>query len=568
VTVHPANLKAMFSLRSQKLGAETAVALAGTAFSAILLVLTAIYVGPLWRDETNALNVAQMPSLKEFWNNLTFESYPPLWPLLLRGWSFLGLAGSDAGIRVLGLCVGLFFLVSLWLCSRWIGSRAPILSVALLGSLPAFIFTMGSNRAYGLANCLLVLSFGMIWRMVEIPSRSRILGAGLVCLLFAHCVYYDAVFLGAMFSGAAVVVIRRRQWKTLGALAGIGAVFSASMLIYLPIIHRNSVCWPVIQEPGFSLLSLWHKLDEAVTAQSSAAPAGSSGPDVWLWIVILLVGTVVALLMPTPRGRRAQNQEATAAITAGVRADLALFCVVSIFLGITGYLAFLLKIGYPTNKWYYVEILSLCAISLDGILGANWPRLRPWGLLRIGFMVAMMTWDARSGWAEAHTRRSNVDLIANVLGKNASAGDLIVIHTAWEGITFNRYYRGQARWVTVPPIDSHEAHRNDLIMEKLKEPDTMAPVLREITSTLRNGNRVWLVGHVTVVHARPLPPPPRPPAKWWRGFYFEYWSIQVTSLLLDHALEEKVIEIRVDGPVSSLEDLPVVQFWGYRSDAN
>ena len=70
------------------------------------------------------------------------------------------------------------------------------------GQLPAFVFIMGANRAYGLASCLLVLSFGMIWRTVELPSRSRVLWAALICLLFAHCVYYDIVFLGAMLAGA------------------------------------------------------------------------------------------------------------------------------------------------------------------------------------------------------------------------------------------------------------------------------------------------------------------------------------------------------------------------------
>ena len=178
-----------------------------------------------------------------------FESFPPLWPLLLRGCGFLSLAGSDASIRVLGLYVGLFFLVSLWLCSRWMGGRAPILSIGLLGSLPAFVFIVGANRAYGLASCLLVLSFGMIWRMVEFPSRSRVLLAGLTCFLFAHCVYYDMVFLCAMLAGAAVVAIRRRQWKTLGALAGIGAVSGTSMMIYLPIIRQGSVYMTIGQLP-------------------------------------------------------------------------------------------------------------------------------------------------------------------------------------------------------------------------------------------------------------------------------------------------------------------------------
>jgi hypothetical protein len=566
VTVHQANLKTTSPTRPPKLGAETAVALAGTAFSAILLVLTALYAGPLWRDETNTINVAQMPSLKELWDNLQFESFPPLWPLVLRGWSFLGLAGSDAGIRVLGLYVGLFFLVSLWLCSRWMGGRAPILSVALLGSLPAFVFIVGANRAYGLASCLLVLSFGTIWRMVELPSRSRVLWAGLACILFAQCIYYDMVFLCAMLFGAALVAIRRRQWKTLGALVGIGAVSGASMMIYLSIIHHKSSYLPMDQDPFFNFSTPWHKLNEALTAQSSAQPARYNSPEIWLWIVLLLGGSVVALVMQRARERQAQNPEAAAEITARVRADLALFCVVSVLFGVLGYLAFLLKLQYPMNKWYYIEILSLCAISLDGLLGASWPALRPWGLLRIGFMVVVMTWGARAAWEEAHVRRSNVDLIADVLGQKASAGDLIVVQSAWEGITFDRYYHGRAHWVTVPPIDSHKVHRPDLAMEKINRRDAMAPMLCEITDTLRGSNSVWMVGNMSAMRFKPLPPPD-PSDKWW-GWYINYWSAQVAMHLQGHALREQILEIPVDGPVSQLENLPVRRFSGYKSNAD
>src|SRR5262249_14365025 len=194
---------------------EAVAALIGTAFSAILLVLTAINAGPLWRDETNTFNLAHMPSLREIWQNLPFDSFPLLWPLLVRGCGILGLTNSDTGIRVLGLVIGLFFLTSLWLCQRWIGGRAPTLSIALLGCLPAFIFVTGANRAYGLAGCLLVLSFGKIWRLAEYPTKSRILSAGFICLLFVQCVYYDVIFLGAMLAGGALVAIRRRQWKIL-----------------------------------------------------------------------------------------------------------------------------------------------------------------------------------------------------------------------------------------------------------------------------------------------------------------------------------------------------------------
>ncbi len=436
---------------------------------------------------------------------------------------------SDAGIRVLGLYVGLFFLVSLWLCSRWTGGRAPILSVALLGSLPAFIFIVGANRAYGLASCLLVISFGMIWRMVERPSRSRGLWAGLVCILFAHCVYYDVIFLCAMLAGAAMVTIRRRQWKTLGALVGIGAVSGVSMMTYLPIIRRGSVYVPMVREPFFNFSTLWDKLGEAVTARSNAHPEGPHGPEIWLWIVLLLGGTVVALVMQRARERQAQNQEVATATTARVRADLALFCAVSMLLGAAGHLAFLLSLHFLTQPWYYVEMFTLCAISLDAILGPNRPRLRPWGLFRIGLMVTTMAWWGGSAWEEAHVRRSNVDLIAAALGQQAVVGDLIVVQEPWVGVTFDRYYRGQAHWVTVPPIDSHKVHRNDLVLEKLNRRSPMAPVLHEITDVLRRGNSVWVVRYINAVDLRQLPPPPPPPDRQPDGGYRHTWVTGVRN---------------------------------------
>ena len=559
--------------RPPKPGAETVAALMGTAFAALLLVLTAMNAGSLWRDETNTINLALMPSWKDLWDNLPFESFPPLWPLILRGCSFSGITDGDAGIRVLGLCVGFLFLALLWVCSRWLGARAPILSIALLGSLPAFIFIVGANRAYGLACCLLVLSFGMIWRTVEFPSRPRILWAALVCILFTQCIYYDVVFLGAMLFGGALVTIRRRQWKTFRALVGIGVVSGASLVIYLPVIHQGSAYLPLIREPSFDPATVWYGFCNALAAWSSASPGGASGPRAWLWVIIwvelLLGGSVMAVVMQRARGRQAQSQEVAAATTVRIRTDLALFCVVSMLLGSAGCFAFLLKLQFFMQPWYYVEMLSLCAISLDGILGANWLALRPWGLLRIGFMVMVMVWGAKSAWAEAHTRRSNVDLIAAFLGQKASEGDLIVVQNAWEGITFDRYYHGLAHWMTVPPIDSHKVHRNDLVMEKMSQRDAMVPVLREMTRTLRSGKSVWLVGNVPVARPKqlpPLPPPPPPelPTQWWLGSYLYRWNLQVTELLLDHAFQEKTQKVPVPEPVSHFEDVAVVRFSGYR----
>ena len=466
----------------------------------------------------------------------------------------------------MGLYVGLFFLASLWLCARWMGRRAPILSIALLGCLPAFIFIVGANRAYGLASGLLVLSFGTIWRVVELPSRSRILWAGLTCFLFAQCVYYDVVFLAAMLAGGALVVIRRRQWKTLVTLVGIGAVSAGSLVIYQPIIHQGSAHLSLAQLPFFSLSILWDRFGDAVTARSSGE-AGYNGPEAWLWVMLVLSGSVVALV--TQRmGRRRQNDEDTAGVVT-VRADLALFCAVSMVFGVLGYFAFLVRLQYWTQSWYYVEILCLCAISLDGLFGASWPSLRPWGLLRIGFLMVLMAWGAKSAWEEAHTRRSDVDLIARVLNKNASAGDLIVVQGAWEAITFDRYYHGRARWMTVPPLDTHKVHRTDLIWERLdqqlKGQEPMTPVLQAITNTLQAGNQVWLVGNMNP--ARPKPSLSTDGSVEWYGPYLAYWSGQITSQLMNHALQSHFIDIPTTEPICLLEDIPLSEFSGFRPGA-
>jgi len=555
--------------RIQKFGIETAAALIGTAFSAMLLMLAAMNAGPLWRDETNTFNLAHMPSLRDVWHNVQFDSFPLLWPLVVHGCGVLGLTDSDMGIRILGLGIGLFFLTSLWLCQRWIGARTPILSIALLGGLPAFIFAVGANRAYGLAGCLLVLSFGAIWQVLESPKTSRVILAGVTCLLFVHCLYYDVIFLGAMLAGAALVAIRRQQWKIAWTMAAIGLMAGASLLIYFPIFHPGPEHLSFVQSPFFDAATLWNGLRDALAARSSANPGGASGPQIWIWIGLLLAGIIVAIMMQRTRLSQTPKPEVISNSANPERSDRALFCVTSMVLGIIGYTGFLLKLRFFMQPWYYVDILILCAIGLDGILTASWPAVRPWGLLRVVFLVEMMVLNAGPAWAEAHTRRSNLDLAAAFLSQNASPSDLIVVQDAWEGITFNRYYRGQAQWLSVPPIDSHDFHRIDLVMAKMNQPEAMTPVLHAITDTLASGHNVWVVGSVPIARWKDAPPgstPPPPsemPTGWWYGSYLYWWNQQVTTVLLDHAQLGKSEAFAAPGPVNHFEDVSVLRFSGY-----
>ena len=446
-------------------------ALIGTAFSAMLLVLTAMNAGPLWRDETNTFNLAHMPSLRDIWHNLPFDSCPLLWPLLVRGCGMLGLTNSDMGIRILGLGIGLFFLASLWLCQRWIGGRTPILSIALLGGLPAFIFVVGDNRAYGLASCLLVLSFGTIWRVLESPTKSRIILAGFICLLFTQCVYYDVIFLGAMLAAGALVAIRRQQWKIRlddgGHRFGGRRIFVdlfADLLISFRNTCRSGARHSLTLQPfGMDSATLWPR---------GAVPTlrVANGPQIWIWITLLLAGIIVAIVMQRTRVRQTPKPELVfeecqpRAVRPGtvlchqrgsgnhcvfwVPAEIAVFHAAMVLRRNPG------PLRYLPGRHLNCELAG--APSVGAV--AHW------------LPCANDDVERRPAWVEAHTRRSNLDLVAAFLSQNASAGDLIVVQNAWEGITFNRYYRGQAQWLSVPPINSHEVHRIDLVMAKMNQP--------------------------------------------------------------------------------------------------
>ena len=244
--------KRMSLKRIAKPGIETSAALIGTAFSAMLLVLTAMHAGPLWRDETNTFNLAHMPSLRDIWHNLQFESFPLLWPLLVRGCGMLGLTDSDMGIRIFGLGIGLFFL-------------------SLAVAVPALDWGTHAYLEYRVAGRFARVHF---YRRSEsrlrsgglpagVEFRQNLAGPGVSDQVADHFswFYLPAVRPMRLFrrhlsrgnaSCWSLVAIRRQQWKTLWAMAGIGLVATASLFIYLPIIHRDSEYLPLVRSPSFN----------------------------------------------------------------------------------------------------------------------------------------------------------------------------------------------------------------------------------------------------------------------------------------------------------------------------
>ena len=93
-----------------------------------------LHAGALWRDEVNTVHLATTPSLTGLWTKLQYDSFPLLWPLLLRGWVAISFGESDFHLRVLGLIVGIGLLMATWWTSRIVAGSVPLLSLILLAA--------------------------------------------------------------------------------------------------------------------------------------------------------------------------------------------------------------------------------------------------------------------------------------------------------------------------------------------------------------------------------------------------------------------------------------------------
>jgi hypothetical protein len=543
---------------------ETRATMLATAGAAVVLTMVAFHAGPLWRDEVNTINMAEMPTLGDLWKNLPFESFPPLWPLILRALSLLGLTQSDLGIRLIGLVVGFSFLACLWCCARSVTGRAPTLSAAFLCTSPVVLNIVGANRAYGLAMCLLVLVFTSVWNLLQRVSMSRIGLACLWSLLFAQSLYYSIFFLGAILLAATAVAVCRGRWRMLWILALIGGIAAVSLVPYLPVVRYGDPYLP-INQTTFDFWSLWAKITEAVSTHSSAQFPGQAGVELWFWLALAMAGFTSALLLQVRRVLTPSTPglESPQGGNPARSADLALFTGVSVLAGIGCYAVFLLHIRFPTHSWYYTLAMTLCAISMDIVLSGSSSNRATWGVLRTGVLVFMVAWGASATWDEARVRRSNVDQIALTLERCAAPEDLILVHSSYEGISFDRYYKGRNRWLTIPPIESHKVHRNDLLWRSLHEPNPMSSALAAIRTTIQNGGKVWIVGHLPSIPPGPLSPAPNPerlPTKWWLPPYADYWAKQAVAELRAGGRTPELIPISLEQPVNRLENLPLWRF--------
>jgi hypothetical protein len=516
---------------------ERALALAATAVAVALHGRLLLCAGPLWRDEINTVAVATQPTLVGIWRLLERESFPLLPYVLLRAWSGLRL-GTDAGLRVFGLVVGLSAVAALWWNRRRFGTAPPVLALVLFALNPVVVRWGDSIRGYGLGQLAVVLAFTLVFEVVRRPRPLTVGLAVLAAVAAVQTVYQNSVLVLAIGVGGAVVALAGRRFRRAGLALGIGAAAAVSLLPYLAVMARARE-YRLVSIEGATPGHLASVFGRALGAEIGM---GWPGRLLALGWVVAVAGALVTVAIHAGASRRRRLQ--------------ALYGLLVLAIAIPAQLVFFLWVGFPTTPWYSLSLLAVMAVALEAMLQVASPAIR---LGRLVLAAALLVLATPTAFQSLGLRQTNMDMAAAAVA-GARPGDFVVVSPWFLGVSFNRYYTGAAPWATIPPLADTSVHRTDLLARQLQAEDPIGPLLVRIETTLRTGHRVYWVGLPAPAVARPparLPPLPGPVNGTVQGIYCANWTQHVAAALREHGDTTEAVPLPPHRPPQPYEQARV-----------
>ena len=466
-----------------------------------------------------------------------------MFPCTLR--SYIAVAGDgDVALRLFGMLVGIAIVGALWLNARSAGS-VPLVSLALLGFHPYFLLFGDSLRGYGLGILLILLTFGAFSRLVARPGWRTAAVAALPALLSVHCLLHNSAMLLGIGTAAAVVGAVRGRWRVTAASLGIGFVAALSLLPYRgPLTAARQ--WDVLLTEEIGPRQILYRSLDALAAPHRLVA--------WIWLVLIVAAVVMVIRGSAAAGRTRRRP-------GGVR-----------------------RASFPSahdsgGHGRAIRLLHGAALPAAPLVSPAGDRadrqrsrrpLDPGGALsgpaavRLAIPVLMGIVALPYTAQEATVRMTNVDLVARRLASEARPHDLVLVDKWFYGVSFSRYYRGAAEWMTLPDLPDHRFHRYDLVKAQMTARDPLRGVLGAVQRTLRSGHAVWWVAGCGVPPEEPLPPslPPAPHAAsgWADAPYYRVWTRQVEGFLHRHARLQTALPIALEPacePIRVSDDPPL-----------
>jgi hypothetical protein len=584
------------------------------------------HAGGFWRDEVNLINLSGRHSLTE----MSKDSFPVLMPLLVSGWTAIGLGQNDLSLRLLGILIGLALPAALWLAAWKVRRAPPLIGLVLLALNSTVIMFGDSLRAFGLGSVLILLTMAAAGWFLKNPTWRRAGCVAALAVLSVQALYQNAVFIAAICFGAWAVCARQKNGRAAVKILIAGAAAAASLLPYwtrivsLPsaaaalrtgfmpmyalINFDNAAGFPMEQYTRvwelFAILAAVYGCVSLFARRRNSAEFAGGGPAenaplfggttlvmavvavsgfFWFcvspatrWWLFPLMAAAIAWCDAAPPGRAVPGARITGrlaemagGITAPVINDLALFAGVTLLAAFAGFAGFLWYAALITEPWYFLPLLALAAVTFEMGLPFNSRHFRA---AIFGFAAMTVVLAIPAARNDLNWRFTNVDQLTRQLIAKARPGDFIAVSPWYCGISFNRYYQGPVSWDTLPPLMDHSSHRYDLVKEQMQTPHAIRPVLNRIATALQTGHRAWFVATTGIPQsgATHTADPPLPPLKgtgWGDPPYNSAWAAQAAEFLRDHSRRFTQINFATGENVAP-ENLQLFMAEGWQSSTN
>jgi hypothetical protein len=290
-------------------------------------------------------------------------------------------------------------------------------------------------------------------------------------------------------------------------------VTALSMLVYLPLIRNFRDVVQIAQS------------DVDVSAIGEVLIRAISFGDEWLlsaWILLAALA-VACLVIQVARQWR----------SLGATPSLALYVAILTAVAATVGAGFFVKNAMTVYSWHFTPFVAIAGMMMEVVFQSKRHKLWVW-LLRTAGACVVMAISLPILSEISRVRRTNIDCAASKLVELAGPKDLILLNPFWYMPTFNYYYHGAVEWESVPltpPEIKTTMGGYAAIKELMATPNPLAATLKKIESTLKAGNKVWLVGRVPFPEQNKmpilLPPAPQSPYGWHSGAYAQSWGLQI-----------------------------------------
>lgn len=529
------------TLRIRRIECVAAILL--SALAVFLFVVRATHAGSLWRDEAESIQSSRMAPA-EMVHGVQFSSFPILFPLILRGFAVLFGAG-DSSLRCFGLAVGVCFLLTIWLPLKKFSGSVPLLSISLIGLNANFLIAGMSLRGYGLGSLLMLFAFVCTVRMLIHPTLLSATAVFLADLACSQCLFLNLPLVLSINAAAICVFLFQSNVRQVWIVAAITIACSFAYIPYLSQFLEGGKAWARILQVTMSFPLIWQSFFVAWGEYLAVAA---------IWIAFIAISLAAVWKRFIRGGKNGTPLR-----------ELLLFAIVLIPLVTVASFFFVRFLPRLPESRYFLSLTVVLVASLDLILThmSLWLRVLRVGLVLVATIVLPFLL-----WPVLLQAESNASTVAKIVEQDARATDLIVVNPWSYGVSFNWYYHGSARWISVPTIEDHRVHRYDLLLKKMESATPLVDVEDEITTSLKAGDRVWLVGQIELpppgAPAIQLTPAPDPKFKWEGGIYRQSWSEQISLFLLQHVRKGSLVNIDQPQLVSAREKMSLHLLEGWK----